>query len=614
MAGMHFSGSADTRPKQRGCNNSVIPSSFAPVAEDSRVCRNHFLTFPLHLLHHSPIFGSGNAPSASDRTMELIDYRRLPAHSAGYSELYYDYLYDFDEVRGFFSHDFRDPGSFQEIGRLVAARHYDRATLSSVLEEQNTAFGSPPKTFENITLLRKPTTLAVVTGQQVGLFGGPLYTVFKTITTIKLAAHLKELYPEWDFVPVFWVEGEDHDFEEMNHTCVLDAESKVVRCEYLPGGLMPDHNLGPVGQLVFDTGLEAAYRQLEAGLQKTEFTETILTLLKGAYKEGKTFLRAFTSWMNTLVQDQGLVFISSNTPKLKKILSPIFEREIAEFPQTSQLVITKSAELEERYHAQVKPKSVNLFLLHKGGRYLIEPREHDFSLKGTRHFLQKEELLTIARETPELLSANVVLRPLTQDALLPTVAYVAGPSEIAYHAQLKPVYEHFGIVQPVIFPRAGGSFVEERLKRAMDKYGLEVVEFFDDPARVVTKVLEQIADVKVDRVFDDASKRVHDALNELKFGLREIDPTLLGSLDTMASKTDLNLGVLKEKTIAAQKRRNETAVRQIERAANGLLPDGTLQERTITLVYYLNKYGPDLMRWLLAQTDIHAFKHQMLML
>jgi uncharacterized protein YllA (UPF0747 family) len=120
--------------------------------------------------------------------------------------------------------------------------------------------------------------------------------------------------------------------------------------------------------------------------------------------------------------------------------------------------------------------------------------------------------------------------------------------------------------------------------------------------------------VKVDRVFDDASKRVHDALNELKFGLREIDPTLLGSLDTMASKTDLNLGVLKEKTIAAQKRRNETAVRQIERAANGLLPDGTLQERTITLVYYLNKYGPDLMRWLLAQTDIHAFKHQMLML
>ncbi len=178
--------------------------------------------------------------------------------------------------------------------------------------------------------------------------------------------------------------------------------------------------------------------------------------------------------MREPLPDEGLVFLSANHPRLKPLLSPIFQKEISEFPQSSQLVIGQSAELEQKYHAQIKTKSINLFMFHKGGRYLIEPREPDFSLKGTRHFMGKEELLRIARETPELLSPNVVLRPMAQDTLLPTVAYVGGPSEIAYHAQLGPVYDHFGVTQPVVYPRASASFLEERVQRAMEKYGIDV--------------------------------------------------------------------------------------------------------------------------------------------
>jgi bacillithiol biosynthesis cysteine-adding enzyme BshC len=546
--------------------------------------------------------------------MEWIDYRQLPLSSGGYSELFYDYVYDFKQVEQFFPHNFRDGQSFAKVMQAVDDHHVDRQTLREVLTEQNTAYGSNPKAFENIALLGNQGSYAVVTGQQVGLLGGPLYTVFKTITAIKLAERLKIKYPQNDFVPVFWVEGEDHDFAEMNHISLLDGENKVVKIEYLPGGAMPERNMGPIGELVFDGTLDRMYTAIEGTLQKSEFTEEILQKLKLCYATGRTFNQSFTAWMNLLFEDYGLVFLSPHHPRLKKTLSPLFVREISEFPRVSQMVIGQSAELEEKYHAQIKAKSLNLFLFHKGGRYLIEPREHDFSLKGTRHFLQKEELLKIAGETPEQLSANVVLRPLAQDMLLPTVAYVAGPSEVAYHAQLKPVYEYLNVVQPVIYPRASGSFVEERLERAMEKYSIALTEFFDDADKLTNRISEQISEVKLDQIFGEAHSRVHDALNELKFGLKEVDPTLLGALESVKSKIDGNLNVLKEKAVGAQKRRNETAMRQVDKAISTLLPNGMLQERELSVIYYMNKYGPDLVKWLTGEMDITGFKHQVLSL
>ncbi len=546
--------------------------------------------------------------------MDWIDFRAIPPAAGGFSELFMDYLYDFPRVRAFYPADYRDLGGYAPIMQAINARNLDRSALVEVLQEQNNALGAAPKALEHISLLQKPSTYAVVTGQQVGLFGGPLYTVFKTITAIKLAARLKEMYPRAEFVPVFWIEGEDHDFAEMNNAGVLDSDNSLLRLEYLPGGMMPERNLGAVGELPFDETLTQTLVRLKSSLQKSEFTDRVLAILGECYQPGRTFNQAFALWMATLFRDSGLVFLSSNDRRLKRLLSPLFTRELSEYPAISQLVITQSAELEKEYHAQVKPKSVNLFMFHKGGRYLIEPRENDFSLKGTRHFIPKDEMLRIASETPELLSANVVLRPIAQDMLLPTVAYVAGPSEIAYHAQIGPVYRHVGVPQPVVYPRASASFLEERLRRALDKYELDLREFFGDISKVTTKVVEQISEVKLDAMFSGVLERVHESLNELKFGLNEIDPTLLGALENAVGKIDTTIGVLKEKGTAAQKRRNETAVRQIEKAANGFLPNASLQEREISILYYMNKYGPDLVQWTKERLDIAGFKHQILTL
>ncbi|HXX62311.1 MAG TPA: bacillithiol biosynthesis cysteine-adding enzyme BshC [Bacteroidota bacterium] len=544
--------------------------------------------------------------------MDWLDYRQLPLSAGGFSELFFDYLYNYESVREYFPTNFRNTEAFETVMRQIDGRHLDRKTLVEVLQEQNAAFGSSARSRDNIELLAKPTTYAVVTGQQVGLLGGPLYTVYKTITALGLAAQLRRKFPSKEFVPVFWIEGEDHDFAEMNNVSVLDQENALVKIEYLPGGVVPERNLGPIGELSFDETIAATLQKLEASLQRTEFTEPLLNSLRAAYAPGRTFNQAFTAWMGRLFGESGLVFISPNDRRFKRITSPLFQKELEEYPKTSQMVITRSAELETKYHAQIKAKSINLFLFHKGGRYLIEPRETDFSLKGTRAFFQKEELMTFARETPEVFSPNVILRPLCQDTLLPTVSYIGGPSEIAYQAQLQPLYESLAVTQPVIYPRASVSLIQSNLVRAMEKYSLELPEFLGDVSKVTEKVVEQISDIKLDALFASATKGVHEALHELKFGLNEVDSTLLGALDNMSQKIDVNIGVLKEKSVAAQKRRNETAVRQIEKAASSLIPGGMLQERALSPVYYINRYGPGLINWLIEHIDITGFKHQIL--
>ena len=544
--------------------------------------------------------------------MDWIDHRQLPPSAGGYSALFLRYLYEFDDVRQFYPGNFRENSSYEAVMRAIDMHQPDRSALTEVLKEQNPDPQASPRTKENIELLGRSTTYAVVTGQQVGLFGGPMYTVYKTLTTIILAEKLAAKFPGKSFVPVFWIEGEDHDFAEMNHTSVFDRANGVTPVQYLPGGIMPEKNVGAVGEMVFDDSIGQVIDTLDASLPPTEFTAPLIARLRECYAPGSTFRSAFTAWMRFLFGDRGLVFLSPHHPRLKQLLSPLFVKELETFPHISQLVITRSAELEQRYHAQIKTKSINLFMFHKGGRYLIEPRETDFSLKGTRAFFTRDELMAIARETPELLSPNVVLRPLCQDTLLPTVSYVGGPSEVAYFAQLQSVYEDCGTTEPVIYPRAGATLLPGNLVRAMEKYDLELPEFFGNVDTVTNKVVAQIADIKLDVMFEELVSRLHGAIGEVKFGLNEVDPTLLGAVENLTSKIDTNVGVLREKSIAAQKRRNETAVRQIERAVAGVLPGGVLQEREINAVSFLNRYGVNFISWLFDHLDITGFKHQIL--
>jgi bacillithiol biosynthesis cysteine-adding enzyme BshC len=540
-----------------------------------------------------------------------IPYADLPAAVGGFSNLYRDYIADFGRVRQFYGHDFRPIQIPSARGGGDGGARPDRSVLTGVLTEQNRTFGGSEATFRNIDLLSQDTTFAVVTGQQVGIGGGPLYTVFKTITTLKLSEKLRGLHPGLNFVPVFWLEGEDHDLEEMNSVGLLNQEHVPVKVTYWPKGKPTEKNVLPVGEMQIDEHIDPFIEELNRTLPNSEYKKSLLESFRAAYAPGTTFNRAFATWMNHLFPAAGIIFMSANDPRLKKQVAGIFKREIEGFPAVSQLIIQRSAELENGYHAQIKTKAMNLFLYHKGGRYFIEPREHDFSLRGTRHFLTKEELLSIVDNQPELLSPNVALRPICQDTILPTIAYVGGPSEVAYFAQLEPVYRHFGMAMPSIYPRISATVVEERVSRTLEKFELSITELFAPPAKVQKKVIDLISEVNIDEMFSESRARLNDTMNELKFGLQYIDQTLLGALETTRSKNEANLALLREKAVEAQARRHETALRQLHRAAATVYPNDNYQEREINSLHFMNKYGPDFIGRLAAAVKLDEHAHQL---
>ncbi len=546
--------------------------------------------------------------------VQSIDFREIPADVGGFSSLFVDYESLYDRVAKYYNGNFKDPSHLKQVIELVGRKPRDRSTLVRVLAEQNRQFHCSIKTLANIDLLHEDNTFGVLTGQQVGFLTGPLYTLYKIITALKLTDRLNSTYPEYRFVPVFWLEGEDHDFDEVSTVGIVGHDNQPRRIEYLYARKSGEKNFGAVGEHLLEESIDTFFKEIEEALINTEFKQKLLETVRHYYQRGISLNAAFVGLVNHFFEDSGLIFISSNNKDLKRLMSPLFQREINEHPRVCQLVIDRSAELEQRYHAQLKAKPVNLFFLESGGRYLIEPSEDGYSLKGTRRRLTKEELRQIAGETPEFLSPNVVLRPICQDTILPTAVYVAGPSEVAYFAQLKPVYDFFDVPMPIIYPRASVTLLEEKLEAIMEKFELHLSSFFGNVETILRSVSEQISEIKVDELFEKADRQIKDSLNELRFGINAIDPTLLGALDTTSSKIGFQLQVLKEKTVNAQKKRNEVALRQVEKVVNNLVPFGSLQEREINVIYFMNKYGLDFVKWLTQEVRIDLFKHQVIRL
>ncbi len=544
--------------------------------------------------------------------MDWVDYKQIQNFEVGITPLFLDYLNEFEKLKDYYAADFRDRKSWKKLIDKVLSKQNDRSTLIRVLTEQNKQHHCGIRTLANIDLLGNENTVAVVTGQQVGICSGPLYTIYKTVTAIKLADQLSTQFPDYNFVPVFWVENEDHDFQEINKVNVLNPGGDVQTIEYLFGGKPFERNPGPVGSIVIDSFIDNFFDRLQAQLQDSEFKLPLFTALRGYYRSGVPLGVAFVGLMNQVFEDSGLVFLDPRNVELKRTLKPLFQKEIAGMSKTSQIVIDTSAGLEEHYHAQIKAKSINLFMLHKGGRYLIEPRENDYSLKGTRQFFSKEELNGIVENSPELISPNVVLRPICQDAILPTIAYVGGPSEVAYFAQLKPVYEFFDVQMPVVFPRASATIMEEKVKNILEKFQVDFTEIWSDIDPLLIRIAEQVSEVKVDGLFEQLHRRIHEAVAESRFGIQQIDPTLSGAIDSTLSRIESQLNVLKEKTQSAQQRRQEVTIKQIQKVAANIFPKSNFQEREFNVVYYMNKYGPDFVKWLSGEIIIDRFQHQLI--
>lgn len=544
--------------------------------------------------------------------MSFISFRTLAQNTEVFSKLFLDYIDHYDKVSRFYSGNFKDPNAWQTKIGEVTRRNIDRQAIVRILRNQNRDAHCGIQTLENIDLLLHENTLAVVTGQQVGLFSGPLYTFYKALHTVLLASKLRERFPEYNFVPIFWLEGEDHDYEEVSSFSIIDKNNSLQTFTYKHSAEEPTNNYGAVGTIEFQDSIIGLIDKAFEALPGTEYSKVVAQLFRTAYQPRMTFNRAFIHLMNELLMDAGLIFVDPNSHEVKRILAPIFKRDLTGAPPLCTKVIRQSDELEKNYHAQIKPPPLNVFLFHDGGRYLLEPRGEFFGLKGTRHKFSKAELIDIIEHFPSKLSPNVVLRPLCQDYLLPTIAYVAGPSEVAYFAQLKPLYEEFSISEPIIYPRASITVFEDRAQKACSKFGLEAIDLLGDKDSMRKKVLERISTVNLDATFSEVSTRIRDTYSPVEEALRELDPTLLSVYQKTIQKMEELKVNLKKKAEEAHARRHDIALGQIEKAALSVMPGSLPQERMLNVLYFLNKYGLEFLRWISTEMNIESFRHQII--
>lgn len=516
------------------------------------------------------------------------------------------YAYDFPSVSAFFAGDPADPDAWREAARQVAAHPRPNQAIAGIIEAQQLRREAPAAALAAAERLRDPRTVAVVTGQQAGLFGGPLFTLLKSTTAIRLADRLaREL--RVPTVAVFWVDAEDHDWEEVRECWLLDGNltRRSVRLDALEGA-----GVRPVGTLrLTPDAVDQALSALEAALVRTEFTGEILATLRRAYAPDATLSEAFARWLEAVLGPQGLIVFDACDPAAKPLARAVFRRELDAPGQSVALAVAAGAELARRGHApqlEPAPDATGLFYL-DGGRVPIR-RRGDELVVGDR-VSRREDLAAEAAHHPERFSPNVLLRPIVQDTLFPTVCYVAGPAELAYLAQLRGVYQHFGLPMPLVFPRLSATILDAASARFLAHYGLPLEDLHARDESALNRLLETQLPPSVEATLDAARAAVAERMAAVIEAVPAIDPTLAGAARTTLSRMEHDLRTLHAKIIHAAKRRDETLRRQFIRAQAQAFPDGEQQERAVSGLYFLNRYGPALVERILAELPLELGRH-----
>ncbi|MBK9334484.1 MAG: bacillithiol biosynthesis cysteine-adding enzyme BshC [Ignavibacteria bacterium] len=542
-----------------------------------------------------------------------VQFTSIPS----FGDLYLNYIYDFNSLSKFYRFDYRSDEAFRECIELkkesyLNNKNFFRNDLTEILKEQNKNFGCGDETLENIQILNDKDTFAVVTGQQLGFLSGPYYTILKALNTVQLCEKLREKFPEYKFAPVFWLEADDHDFIEINNVSVISKENELKKISYFENGMEKERYLTPAGKIKLDGFINKFIEDAESSMNTTDFSADLFDGIRKIYHEGADLKTAFAKFMNYLTGDKGIVFIDATDDRIKRMLQPVFEKELGTFPGVCERVIETSVELEENYDVQVKPKAINLFYIHEGNRYLLEPRDGEiFALKNSRTKFTKEELFENLKNNPERFSWNVVTRPICQDYLLPTVAYVGGPSEISYFGQFGEVYKFFNIPMPVIYPRTSVTILEKKVIVFLEKYGLKFEDLLNE-SELKSKLIANTQEQNSGEIFSELKDELRALFYTYEKSLEKIDINQTKSFSKRNEQFLESLNVAKDRFAEAQSKGSEVISNQLRKILINVYPENTLQERVLNITYFINKYGPGIVGHIYQHTDISDFSHQLL--
>jgi bacillithiol synthase len=523
---------------------------------------------------------------------ECLPFSSIP-HT---TRLFDDYLHHFDSVKQFYARAPLSQDWWTDETKKINYPAERRQAVAAILERQNREFGAGEKTLANIERLRQGAA-AVVTGQQVGLFGGPTFCILKALTAVLMAEKAGA-------VPMFWLATEDHDLEEIN-TVNLAAgdhlQKFTVNVPHIEGA--------PVGNIAFTDEITAASQQVEALFGKSEISE----LLAASYGKGETFGTAFAKFYTQVFSEMGVVFLNPLDKELHHIAQPVFRAALEKCDEINQALVARNHELEAAgYHAQVKvtPSHTLCFYFEEGVRTPVRHQEGEFFI-GQRK-LPAAELLHEAERCPEKFSANVLLRPLMQDYLLPTLCYIGGPAEIAYFAQIEVVYRKLaGRVTPVV-PRIFATLIEPRMAKLMDRYQLSLFDLFNTPEKTRELVASRALPDSILKSFDLAAEHVEKALALIHGPLEKLDKTLIDAAENAGSKMRYQLQGIRDKAARAEARKNTEVLRHADELITALYPNKELQEREIGGAYFLLKYGKSVLDQIKAAVSTGCEKHQVI--
>ena len=550
----------------------------------------------------------------------LIDYQQIQSPAKGFSKLFIDYASE-GEARqeltsNFFHYDYRHEADYYKLLGSLSSKSFAREALCNLLLRQNREYGVAEEHLQLLEKIRSPRCMTIVTGQQPGLFTGPLYTIYKALSAVVIAERQKAMFPDYDFLPIFWIESDDHDFEESACTSLFKGSTRqeiiLEPWNRLPGQMVSRSPIGPSIRQCLDTLVES--------LHESDYREDIITKLNEFYSEETTLDGGFARTMAWLFKDYPLFFLSPGDPAFKKLSGEVFLRELSTCPEASHTVIAQSSRLEEKgYSTQAKPRTVNLFYINDHNqRQKIEQVDRDFfALSPGKQRYSRHQILEMCGDHPERFSPNVILRAIVQDHVLPVFAYIGGPGEISYLAQYRRTYEHFGLKMPFIIPRGSFTLIEPVVSRIMDKVMQKsgrpslsrkhmYQTAFHDMAALQKNAIKGGDDHDYDALFDRTAEALARELLALRPSLVQLDPTLEQSLMGTSKQAEKALDTLRQKTQRANRRKHDELLGQIDKSAMHLFPGGVPQERVINIFYYLNKYGPGLIDELAMVLRAHS--------
>jgi len=523
-----------------------------------------------------------------------------------YTNLFRDFLQRKPGLKKYLYYD--DP---VKVVNQMKSPKIDRHILCDILDKQNKAFKSKPEAFRSIEKLRQDDTLVIFSGQQPGLYGGPLLTLIKAIGIVKKALLLQGQTGK-TVVPIFWIACDDHDFEEVNHTWLLDRQGSVEKVQYLSED-MPSVS---VADICFDdeTGYNGLIEQTKNILGDTDFTEELFGRLVTAYKRDGNFMRAFARYLTDILPDFGLILFCPYDKDVKTISKSFFKR-LAEghFRSKELMKETEKELLNDGYHIQAEKKdsAVHLFY-HDPERKAIHFEDDSFIVGDKK--LGLPALLDLIDKYPEKFSPDVLTRPVWQSYLFPVVAQSGGASEIAYFCQIGSLFELFGLVQPYIESRPAVTLVEKRQQEFLENYDIKLSDLAGDVEQIANRILS-------DSFPEEIKTKLSEFNANIKTGFEDLSETIFknySNLEPMSKQTygkiDSAMGHLEKKVYSQHKKNNDIIRNRIYRLASSLYPNKTFQERVININYFISRYGYGVVDFMIEKMDINATENQMIYL